>query len=203
MDMLRSADDVVSNLLNGPTETVITYHPIVECTPRSIDELIAGTACFPGRSGVWRGQCRGGPLPDNFPHEPVMFLAHNFDCITGFQRSLERKGEVDSRFWCRLLTIVRYAELVPEQCFFSNVLMGLKPGDATGPMPTAPGYRDQCLTFLRLQIDIVRPRAIVALGADAAKLVHRLGRPYASVHHRSARCFSPLDTREERLRFRR
>ncbi|MEA2785890.1 MAG: uracil-DNA glycosylase [Candidatus Eremiobacteraeota bacterium] len=197
----REARVVLQQLLDEMRETVRDYHPAVGRTGATVDELIQGTAFFPGGSGLWRGNALGGPLPDHFPDAPVMFVAHNYDSINAHARAKARRGEVDSPFWRdRLIPYISMAGIDPADVFFTNVLMGCKPGSAIGDMPVVPGYEEQCVAFLRRQIEIVKPRVVIAFGAKARTRV-RLVLPQAgSVMHPSAREFNPLVTRTDRLR---
>jgi hypothetical protein len=77
--MARLAIDVIQELLDQMTRLVTDYPEGLQMTGRAITDLIAGTACFPGGSGLWRGNQLGGPLPEYFPEHPVMFVGHNFD----------------------------------------------------------------------------------------------------------------------------
>jgi uracil-DNA glycosylase len=130
-----------------------------------------------------------------------MFVAHNYDSINAHARAKARRGEVDSPFWRdRLIRYISMAGIDPADVFFTNVLMGCKPGSAIGDMPVVPGYEEQCVAFLRRQIEIVKPRVVIAFGAKARTRV-RLVLPQAgSVMHPSAREFNPLVTRTDRLR---
>jgi hypothetical protein len=199
MDTSRRSEDVIKCLLAAMSETVTSYHPTVKHTSTTIDGLIAGTACFPGGAGLWRGEANGGPLPEHFPQSPVMFVGHNFDSDRGFALSFDRKGEAGGQFWQRLLGIVGDAHLSPDHCFFTNALMGLKPGKAEGEMPSAPGYKNQCQHFLRRQVEIVGPRAVIALGVKAGKYVSRLDWQSLEAKHPKDWFFNPLATRNERL----
>ncbi len=67
-------------------------------------------------------------------------------------------------------------------------------------MPSIPGYQEQCARFLTKQIDIVKPRAVVALGVKAEKYVSRLDHPWVAIKHPSDWHFRELVTRDERLR---
>jgi hypothetical protein len=79
METQRTSKEVVNQLLQAMQDTVKSYHPTVRRTGETLDGLIAGTACFPGGAGLWRGKANGGALPERFPDKPVMFVAHNFD----------------------------------------------------------------------------------------------------------------------------
>lgn len=195
--MTRKSIDVVQELLDEMDRTVRSYHPKVGRTATSIENLIAGTAVFPGGAGLWRGDCYGGTLPEHFPEHPVMFVGHNFGSITQESEAQERQGEVESDFWKRLKGILKQAHVEPEECFFTNALMGLKPGSATGSMPSTRDYKRECREFLGKQEQIVSPRGIVALGQNARKYIEEalLVTPWVCVLHPSDWALTPLITR--------
>ena len=78
--------------------------------------------------------------------------------------------------------------------------MRLKPGSSTGSMPSVRGYRDQCAQFLRKQIEIVRPSAVVALGVNAERFVSQLDRPWIKSLHPTDWHFRERVTRQQRLK---
>lgn len=199
MQQLRDSEAVVLRLLQAMQATVTAYHPRVVRTPARLEDLIPGTAFFPGGHGLWRGPLERGPLPKHFPLSPVMFVGHNFDSVRAFNRSLINGGEPTGPFWTKLIAILDAASISPEDCFFTNALMGLKPGSATGSMPGVAGYKKQCLLFLREQVEIVAPRAIVALGANAERYVSKLDKVWIRSRHPSDWYFRDLATRCERL----
>jgi uracil-DNA glycosylase len=173
------------------------YHPAVGKTASSLAELIGGTAFFPGGSGLWRGNEPFGQLPDLFPEAAVMIVAHNFDSMRAHEKSRRQGGEAQSFFWRILLAYLSAAAIPPDRCFFTNALMGLKPGSAVGPMPAVSGYHDQCQAFLVRQIEIVNPSIIVTLGQRAHSHVTKLRpvHPLVSLLHPSARALKPLPSR--------
>ncbi len=195
----RRSTEVISELLRAMEDTVISYHPTVGRTGLMIEDLIDGTACFPGGTGLWRGKKNRGELPEHFPENSVMFVGHNFDSERGYALSLEAGGEAEGDFWTRLLRILGAAQLQPEACFFSNALMGIKPGKAEGEMPSVPDYKEQCERFLKHQIEIIRPCAVVALGAQAIRYVCQLNIPHIKILHPGDWCLRPLATRDDLL----
>jgi hypothetical protein len=195
----RRATEVVGELLRAMKCTVISYHPTVGRTGLMIEELINGTACFPGGTGLWGGRKNHGQLPESFPEESVMFVGHNFDSERGYALSLAVGGEAEGDFWTRLLRMLDAAQLQPEACFFSNALMGIKPGRAEGDMPSVPGYKEECQRFLKRQVEIVKPRAVVALGAQAIRYVCQLNLPHIKILHPGDWCLRPLATRDDLL----
>lgn len=204
--MSRLSTAVAQELLDEMNRIVISYPVGVERTAKTVEELIGGTACFPGGSGLWRGDCYRGPLLKLFPESPVMFIGHNFDSIEAHDQAMEQGGEVATQFWKTLKAFLRAADnLNPAECFFTNALMGLKPGTADGPMPDCDGYRLQCQRFLRRQIDIVRPRSIIILGGDAEDQLRKARRldaagaaiQYGKAMHPSTRPRNQRPTREQ------
>lgn len=129
-----------------------------------------------------------------------MFVMHNYDSAESYERSKERNGEVEGHFWSRVLRpMLAAAEIDPARCFFTNVLMGLKPGSAVGPMPVVDGYEEQCLAFMKKQIAIVKPSIVVSVGGAASKRLKMIGAGTAHIMHPSARQFVPIATRSERI----
>ncbi len=194
-NMGRASVEVIGQLLTEMNEIVKSYHPEVQRTGTSLNELIAGTAVFPGGTGLWRGGANGGPMPLLFPDHPIMLVAHNFDSVEAFHQAIAAKGEVNNRFWDTLLGFLESADVKPEECFFTNILMGLKPGSASGPIPHSDGYQQECLRFLAAQVEIVKPKIVVTLGQIADTLWHKAQRrhnvlklvPSTALMHPSAR----------------
>lgn len=199
----RFSKDVIQELVDDMFRIVKNYHESVRLTGRRVEDLIDGTAVFPGGSGLWRGDVCHGSLPEYFPESPIMFVAHNFDSVAAYDRSKRRGGEVDSSFfWKVLKEYLHEAGVRPEHCFFTNALMGLQPKSAVGSMPTVPGYEEQCREFLRRQFEIVAPLAVIPLGGKARDRVRRAAPELRTPHimHPSAREFRPLQTHGERIK---
>jgi hypothetical protein len=198
--MGRAASQILEQLLESMQVLVRSYHPEVRKTGSTIPELVPGTAFFSRRLRSLE-RCRPfGMLPDLFPDAPVMFVAHNFDSISAYEKCKRIGGEAHSFFWRTLLAYLSQASIRPERCFFTNALRGLKPGSAVGPMPAVPGYHDECQIFLGRQIEIVGPSLVVALGQKARTRVSNLQTTVASVGllHPSARELKPLTTRSRK-----
>ncbi len=199
MDTVRKSVEVLDVLLRTMTETVLSYHPDVRSTSSTVEGLIQGTACFPGGAGLWRGRPNGGSLPVYFPESPLMFVGHNFDSERGYEISLMRGGEGEGVFWTRLLRMLESGDCEPAKCFFTNALMGLKPGKAEGEMPSVPGYKEECQRYLQRQVEIVKPCAIVALGSRAIRYVSKLNGRHVAIRHPGDWCFRSLATRDALL----
>ena len=199
--MARLTITVIRQLLSALDSTVRSYHPEVTRTGGCLSKLINGTAFFPGGTGLWRGPEPFGNLPEYFPDSPVMFVGHNFDSVRAYMAAMKNGGEGCSPFWKNLLGYLDLSNTRPSDCFFTNALMGLKPGSALGDMPSVHGYEDECEAFLALQIDIVQPSLVVALGGKARKRLAKLKPRFPCAHlmHPSAREFRALTTRDGRI----
>ena len=179
--------------------SVTAYHADVVQLPTCFEELVQGTAFFPGGSGFWRGTEPGGSLPAYVPEDSLMIVGHNFDGVRAFHRSRARRGEAGALFWRTLLAILNYAAVPPEGCFFTNALMGLQSSSSTGPMPSTPAYLQQCNLFLAQQIAIICPRAVVSLGKVAAIRLQTVApfTPILALPHPSALTYISGANRQE------
>jgi hypothetical protein len=134
---------------------------------------IGGTAFFSGGAGLCRANADTS-LPQ-FPYGGVMFVGHNLDSETTFTarvRSNRPNGDPNRPMatWRNLYRVLRRAEVDLAECFFTNVYVGLLGGKrAVGKFPGANDARftEWCRDFLRQQIEMMRPRAIVFLGVHA------------------------------------
>lgn len=130
-----------------------------------VPELIAGLAFFPGGHGLYHTDSGYPP----FPFGGVMIVGQDFDTRKGFDESLEADGESPSgATWRHLLSLLRSADIAPEQCFYTNAYMGLRV-NAKSNTGVSPGrrcavFRRACASFLVEQIEAVRPRLVVCLG---------------------------------------
>ena len=115
--MRRLASDVITKLLAQKQKIVTTFPPSVRDTGNTIDELISGTAVFPGGSGLWRGPDCFGELPEFFPESPIMFVGHNFDSEDGYEKSKKQGGGKQNahNFWGVLLAYLLHANIQPQR----------------------------------------------------------------------------------------
>ena len=131
----------------------------------AVPEQIQGTSFFPGGTGLWCGEA--GKLPA-FPNGGVMVLGHDFHSVAGYERSRENEAEnLRTPTWRHLLPLLSRASIPLERCFFTNVYMGLREGQATtGPFPgsASPEFVERCQKFFLLQLAAQRPALILALG---------------------------------------
>lgn len=99
-----------------------------------------------------------------------MVLGHNFDCETGFARSLALGSEnLNGPTWRTIRTVLTRAGISLERCFFTNAYMGLKAGSK--PTGLFPGARDaefvhRCQRFFLEQMRRQQPRLLLTLGKE-------------------------------------
>ncbi len=140
-----------------------------------VPRRIPGTAFFPGGSGLWR-EIPSDDLPP-MPIEKVMVLGNYFDTEDGYQKSQEKGDELYTPTWNHLLPLLESAGIQREECFFTNIYMGLSEGDSnTGPSPGAKNreFKRRCESFLSEQIAIPKPRLILTLGRFVPKFIASL-----------------------------
>lgn len=135
-----------------------------------VPTAIQGTAFFPGGHGLWMED--GEPT---FPVGGIMVLGHDFHSVTEYVRSRERgKEDLNAPTWRNLRRLLVEAEVLPQQCFFTNFFMGLRDGEVTtGPFPgrKKPDFVKRCSDFFLHQLSIQRPRALVVLGSEVPSLI--------------------------------
>ena len=100
-----------------------------------------------------------------------------------------------------LLPLLERAHVPLSSCFFTNFFMGLrcqgKRNDGTNPGASDQGFVRQCEDFLLLQLALLRPRVVLALGRQVLPHVARLSqeltewqtvrgqvRPWKDIDHR-------------------
>lgn len=150
-------------------ESITTYPDGVVAVPKAIP----GLAFFPGGSGIWQGA--DGSSSADIPQNGVMVLGHNFDSLSGFNKSLRngtenRKGST----WRPLIALLERAKVDLHRCFFTNFFMGLiAEGSSVGKFPGAndPQFVQMCRSFLVQQIGIQKPGYILILGIHVPPLI--------------------------------
>jgi hypothetical protein len=142
----------------------------------AVPEPIPGVAFFPGGFGLYR-QDIAQPLPP-MPTGKVMVLGHDFHSEAGYRKSVARTREAQSQpTWRNLLRVLDEVGIAPTDCFFTNVFMGLRQGDAT--TGRFPGANDEvfvafCERFLIEQLRALRPSLIITLGINVPPLLGRV-----------------------------
>ncbi len=132
-------------------------------------EIPGHPSFFPGGRG-YKGRL--------FPKSPIMFVGHNFDTEHGFRKSVARGHEdyVKMKTWVNMRgAFLPKADISEEDCFFTNFYLGAiihpepevgqeKKKTNTGTFKCSRAYKTACISALRTQVEIVRPRVIALLG---------------------------------------
>jgi hypothetical protein len=152
-----------------------------------VPEPIPGTAFLPGGYGLWNPT--GSRVLPPFPFGGVMILGQDFHSKAGYLASLACGAESSKQpTWRNLIALLSDVELEPSHCFFTNVFMGLRAGDATtGPFPGAsdPNFVTYCRHFLVRQLQAQRPSLVVTLGTHVPEFLAPLSpelAPWGSGH---------------------
>jgi hypothetical protein len=142
-------------------------------------DRIRGTAFFPGGFGLWDPDGRTPALPPR----PVVIVGNNWGTPKDHEWARKlgaeysevwpEKRQQDCKTWWNLLPILRGAGIEPEQCFFTNVYMGLKADNDSnlGDFPTTPTFDHWCREFLAFQLTVLTPSVVVALGMPAIRML--------------------------------
>jgi hypothetical protein len=126
---------------------------------------VNGTSFFPGGIGLWRGLNPQGPILDDFPVKPIMFLGHNFDNEDGFNRSKHNRIEpLNTGTWKGQQIYMNMADINPPDCFFTNFYTALQPGSSVGEMLASETLKKQCTQFCEYQIERTDPCLIAVMG---------------------------------------
>jgi uracil-DNA glycosylase len=136
-----------------------------------VREPIRGTAFFPGGLGLWLHENGSGESPIG----QIMIVGQDFNSEGVYEQARRDGTEVDSsKTWKMLRRLLPASGISLNQCFFTNLYMGLrKGGSETG---TFPGARDRsfvqrCLAFCIKQLEVVRPKLILTLGAEPFRVL--------------------------------
>jgi hypothetical protein len=163
-DRMEDPRAVVGDLFEEMDRTVTAYGPGVV----KIDKCVNGTAFFPGGIGLWRGLLPIGAIPPEFPRRAVMILGHNFDSAARLDTFCKSGVEpMGNGTWLILREYLRLARLRPEDCFFTNIYVGLQPLVSIGELEVSDLFKEQCRNFLNYQVERTKPSLIAVLGIPA------------------------------------
>jgi hypothetical protein len=139
-------------------------------------DRIGGTSFFPGGDGLWKH----GSKNDDLTIGGVMVVGHNFDNISGFDKSLQMGTEpVTCATWRNIRKLLLDSKITLEDCYFTNVYVGLmKTESNVGIFPGSKSevFKKQCIEFLEYQISVQRPSIILTLGRFVPSLIARLSK---------------------------
>lgn len=123
---------------------------------------------FPGGSGLWEGN---GTLAE----KDVLILGQDFGnqaTYEAFEEKEENKtarseDPAENETWRNLLILLKALGIDPARCFFSNVFMGLRSGNARAAgtyLKERDSFYSENIAFLQTQLRAIQPRLIILLG---------------------------------------
>ncbi|MFZ4799973.1 MAG: uracil-DNA glycosylase family protein [Bacteroidia bacterium] len=138
-------------------------------TMKKINGEIQGLAFFPGGKGTFNND-------DNISNKSVMVLGQDFDCEKNYIKTLKNGKEdiVKNPTWRNLLNLLKEVEILPENCFFTNSIMGIRKGEiSTGKSPAFKDEKfiEECQKILLNQIELQKPKVIFILGKHVAEFI--------------------------------
>lgn len=131
----------------------------------AVPEPIERTAFFPGGLGLWMEEHR---RVFTFPAGQTMVVGQDFNTLKTYNCVRKLKSELNaSPTWRALRQVLGVFDIPVENCFFTNVYMGLRAiGPETGRFPGArdAAFIDRCIKFFNRQLAVARPKLILTLG---------------------------------------
>lgn len=125
-----------------------------------------------------------GTIKKNIPLEnlAIMLVGQDFDTEANHQKIDAEKGEVEKNTtWRNLKRLLDEINIDPEQCFFTNAYMGLRPNSGketkknTGTSPAAQkgaeAFAKECYEFFKTQLRTIQPKLVLVLGKETAKFM--------------------------------
>jgi hypothetical protein len=136
-----------------------------------VPEMVDTTAFFPGGTGLWN--CN-----EQSKSPTILVLGQDFSNVVEYEKILNKiVKDTDCATWRNLLKVFKEAGVKLEDCFFSNVFMGLREtASMTGEFPgyVNDEFMDKNLKFLNFQIETIKPKLIITLGKYAAEMINRI-----------------------------
>lgn len=172
---------------------------------RAVPEWISDPQFFPGATGLitedsWQAVVpgRAGPFKQ-LPAPPkggVVVLGNYFSSVKTYERVRAAELGGLKTTWARLGQLL--AATSPREVFLTNAYIGLVDADTdTGRFPSNQEFEARCADFLRLEIELFSPRAVVCLGVGAARMLARVAPDRLGEWGRTS--FRVLTEREERV----
>jgi uracil-DNA glycosylase family 4 len=145
-----------------------------------------GRGFFPAADGLWK---EGGErrLAAMFPRKPIMFLGQDLNAQKHFGAYIKDIAggyqEEGGATWLNLTELIDDSGIPRSECFFTNLLPGVRIGDKNANPSKALNdlvFMRRCLDFLDAQIRIIEPCALVVMGMEPIKVILRNWRPELS-----------------------
>lgn len=158
---------------------------------------IPGVAFFPGGRGLWKDK------DTDISGKKYMVLGQDFDTLTTFEKAKAEGSEdvLKNATWRNLLTFLEQCGIAPEQCFFTNAIMGARlAGSNSG---RSPAFKDKafieaCRAFFLLQLEAQKPDVVLVLGKEPARFLSPLSSDLG--FWKTDQSFAKIDAAEEQVK---
>ena len=105
-----------------------------------------------------------------------MILGQDFDTKLKYESAKKNESEdiSSNTTWKNLLCLLNEAKISPDNCFFTNAIMGVRNnGSAIGK---SPGFKnkifiEKCQEFFLYQLEMQKPKIILVLGLKVAEFL--------------------------------
>ncbi len=104
----------------------------------------------------------------------VMVLGQDWGCKHWVDQDEHDPAWKKQSTWRNIFYLLEASEIEPNNCFYTNALMGVRTGMVgTGPSPAwkNPGFVKACTGIFRETLRIQKPKLILALGAMVARFL--------------------------------
>jgi uracil-DNA glycosylase len=153
---------------------------------------IKGIGFFPGARGLWQME------DHSLEGKSIMILGHDFGAEKDYQLSVKRGCEnLQGLTWKNLVEMLNQYDVNPEDCFFTNAIMGVRTNSsAIGESPAFdhPEFLKDCKNFFIEQIKSQKPTLIIALGQHIWKYLAEFSETLNALSY--IKTFSELDNKE-------
>ena len=177
---------MVAELVATMRSDLSTFGPLPDILGAGMGR-IPGTAFFPGGDGLVHPRT-SARIPD------ILVIGHDFGTLAYLDACIVAGEErLSQPTWRGILSRLDAAEIDPQSCLFTNAFVGYrKTGGNTDDFPArADGeYECRCRAFLARQIDLLRPKAIIALGKHVPSFLAALS---ADLPWSTTRTFAQID----------
>ena len=136
----------------------------------NVEESISGLAFFPGGRGLYND------FDTSIKNKPIMIIGHDFGKYEDFKKSVINGHEnLSGATWRNLLCFfeeIKKLDVRLEDCFFTNVIMGFRDSKSSVKNPEYKKNKDfvnECVSFLKKQIEFQKPQLIIVLGKETFK----------------------------------
>ena len=176
-DAHHPVDQFLARLEEMPVE--LYPEELVPVGGRHVD----GVAGFPAGRGLYAPCGWDHAVPPPFPFGGLMLVGNHLDAEDAYVEKLAVgaangdpcPGAPRMRFWTMLYALLDEAEIPREEIFVTNVHPALLRGrSATGTVRASEPWLAACEQFLRLQVEVMKPRVIAGMGRPAQEFLERL-----------------------------